>query len=176
MHNTKIIASLITDNIAISSEYLLQQFLAEHEDIHYDSFCAFCAGYGIIIEGHEFLDLLKSDQTHIFHEYSDADGCYWVPSIFEGYMNNTLPGDWDDFGDDEIEGITGPVYGALTQPEVINFEPLTDEEEEEEENVSDLPDFDTTERRRPSRHPTEIENTVGDGGILLETNTSMSEA
>lgn len=167
MNSPKEIASLTSDNVFISPTILLQQYLNEHNEISYEPFRNFCIGHGTIVEGHEFLDLLAADQIHTFHEYLNADGRYWVPAIYEGYVSNSLPGDWDDFGDDQIDGITKPMFGAVTQPDTTDFDPLTDEEETGKE-LDDLPDFDTLPRRRPSRNPAELESSNADGDLILE--------
>jgi len=167
--NPKTIASLISENVAVSPARLLYEFVADHENIDFQSFQDFCLERGILIESHEFLDLLATDPTYLFQEYSDTDGRYWVPALPEGYIQNSLPGDWDDFGDDQIEGITKPTYGAVVQPDIIDFEPLNDTEEEE----ADLPDFDEIPRRRPSRNPAELEGLDIDGELLLEEDNSL---
>jgi hypothetical protein len=171
----KTIASLITNAIDVSPVRLLYQFLSEHENIYYEQFRIFCEEHGIIIEQHEFLDLLDADPTYLFNEYSDSDGRYWTPIIAEGYVSNELPGDWDDFGDDQIAGITQPAFGDGSQQQPIEFDllsgvdekiqqdgtepleidPLADEVEPEES--PDLPDFDTRVRHRPSRSVKELE-------------------
>ena len=174
MNNPKIIASLITNTIDVSVEQLLQEFVTNNENIYYESFRAFCAGQGVIVEQHEFLDLLGANSTYLFNEYSDKTGRYWVPALIEGYVSNSLPGDWDDFGDDQIEGITKPAFGDGAQQQPMDFAPLanaqiSDEPEDSEQIPDDLepesepdpPDFDTRIRRRPSRSDVELDLCCG---------------
>lgn len=169
MNSPKEIASLVSDNVFVPPTGLLQQFLDGHDSISYEPFRSFCEGHGVVIEGYEFLDLLAADQAHTFQEYSNSDGRYWVPAIPEGYISNSLPGDSDDFGDDQIDGITKPALGTVIQPDTTDFEPLTDDEEMGVE-LDDLPNFDTLPRRRPSRNPAELESADGESpnGLLLE--------
>jgi hypothetical protein len=164
----------------VSIEQLLQQFISNNENIYYESFDKFCRENGVIIEYNEFIDLLSINQTHVFNEYSDKTGHYWVPSIFEGYVSNSLPGDWDDFGDDQIEGITNPSLGDGDQQQPIDFAPLSnnqilDEPESDAEEIPDvgieepdLPDFDMRERHRPSRSVKELEGKEPDTGLITE--------
>ncbi|MCK9557573.1 MAG: hypothetical protein M0R50_05980 [Candidatus Cloacimonetes bacterium] len=177
MKNTKQIASLITDIIDISSEQLLQQFTLSNENIYYESFRVFCEDNGIAIRYDEFIDLLESDQTYTFNEYSNRSGRYWVPALTEGYVSNVLPGDWDDFGDDQIEGITSPAMCDGDQQQVIDFEPLSnaqigDEPDETPEipdvepEEPDLPDFDERVRHRPSRSTKELEGREPDTRLV----------
>jgi hypothetical protein len=82
-----------------------------------------------------------------------------------------LPGDWDDFGDDQIEGITKPAFGDNAQQQPLAFEPLCNDqidpdaqagdEEEAGPEEPDPPDFDTRLRHRPSRDVKELEGGVG---------------
>ena len=173
MNKPKIIASLITNTIDVSAEQLLEQFVANNEDIYYGPFRAFCEKQGVIVEHHEFLDLLDANSTYLFNEYSDKTGRYWVPALVEGYVSNSLPGDWDDFGDDQIEGITKPVFGDGAQQQPMEFDPLSNAQisdnpdseqvpdDLEPESEPDPPDFDTRIRHRPSRSVRELEGGVG---------------
>ncbi|MFA5766919.1 MAG: hypothetical protein WC919_03285 [Candidatus Paceibacterota bacterium] len=169
LNDPKFIASLISESIDVSPERLLQEFISYHESIYYESFHAFCDRNGISVDRHEFTNLLATDQSHLFHEYSDKTGQYWVPAITEGYVSNVLPGDWDDFGDDQIEGITKPAFGDSAQQQPMAFEPLcndqidaqAEDEEEIEPEEPDPPDFDTRLRHRPSRDVKELEGGVG---------------
>ena len=180
MNNPKIIASLITSTINISLEQLLQRFILNSESIYFESFRAFCEEQGAIVEHHEFLDLLGANSTYLFNEYSDKIGHYWVPTIIEGYVSNSLPGDWDDFGDDQIEGITKPALGDGSQQQPMDFSPLSGaqiadnpdseqvaDDDLEAESEPDLPDFDTRIRHRPSRNAKEL----GGGEGLYEHDT-----
>jgi len=170
--STKLVASLISESINSSPEQMLQEFISHHENIYYESFRTFCNGNGTTINYDEFLDLLTADPLHLFQEYTDKNGKYWVPAIAEGYVSNTLPGNWEDFGDDQIEGITKPAFSDSTQQQPIAFEPLCnnqidpdaqaeDEVESIEPEETDLPDFDTRLRHRPSRDVKELEGGVG---------------
>jgi hypothetical protein len=180
LNNPKLVASLISESIDTSPEQLLQEFISHHENIYYESFRAFCDRNGTIVDRHEFMNLLAADQSHLFHEYSNKTGQYWTPVIVEGYVSNVLPGDWDDFGDDQIEGITKPAFGDSAQ-QPIAFEPLCNDQigpdgpiqdaEDDEiiqpEEEPDPPDFDVRQRHRPSRDVKELEGGVG----LYEHNT-----
>jgi hypothetical protein len=178
LNDPKLVASLISESIDMSPEQLLQEFISHHESIYYESFRAFCDRNGISVDRHGFMNLLATDQSHLFHEYSDKTGQYWVPVIAEGYVSNVLPGDWDDFGDDQIEGITKPAFGDSAQQQPMAFEPLcndqidpdaqVEDEEEVEPEEPDSPDFDTRLRHRPSRDVKELEGGVG----LYEHDTS----
>jgi hypothetical protein len=175
LNNQKLIASLISDSIDVSPEQLLQEFISCSESIYYESFQAFCDKNGITVSHNEFMDLLAADRSHLFHEYSDENGRYWVPAISEGYVSNVLPGDWDDFGDDQIEGITKPAFGDGAEQQPLDFEPLSndqislseptqdaeDDEIIEPEEEPDPPDFDVRQRHRPSRDVKELEGGVG---------------
>jgi len=171
LNNPKLVASLISESIDVSPEQLLQEFISHHETIYYESFRTFCCRDGIIVDRHEFMNLLASDRSHLFNEYSDKTGQFWVPTIVEGYVLNTLPGNWEDFGDDQIEGITNPAFGDSVQQQPMAFEPLCNDqidpdaqaEDEEETDLEepDFPDFDTRLRHRPSRDVKELEGGVG---------------
>jgi len=178
LNNYKTIASLITDT-NISPDQLLQQFISQNEDIYYESFRKFCADLRIIVEHDEFLNLLGNNKSYIFHEYADVKGRYWVPMIAEGYVSNSLPGDWDDFGDDQIDGITKPALGDGIQQQPFDFGPLSDmqssddpdsiqdsDDEIEPESEIDFPDFDTRIRHRPSRSVKELEGYEPDGRLI----------
>jgi hypothetical protein len=173
LNNPKTIASLITDSFDISPEQLLRQFISNNNNIYYESFSTFCKEQNVIVEYYEFLDLLNSDKLYMFHEYSDKDGNYWIPAITEGYVLNILPGDWDDFGDDQIDGITKPAISDDGQQQPIDFSPLTNAQiSDDPENTTqipdsnieepDLPDFDTRIRHRPSRSVKELEGRKAD--------------
>jgi hypothetical protein len=182
LNNPNLVASLISESIDVSPEHLLQEFISHHETIYYESFRAFCGRNGITVGHHEFMSLLAADQSHLFNEYSDETGSYWVPAIAEGYVSNVLPGDWEDFGDDQIEGITKPAFGDNAQQQPMDFEPLCndqidldepmqdaeDNEIIEPEEEPDPPDFDVRQRHRPSRDVKELEGGVG----LYEHDTS----
>jgi hypothetical protein len=190
LNNPKIIASLITDSSDISSEQLLRQFISNNKNIYFESFAAFCKEQGVIIEYHEFLDLLSSDDLYVFHEYSNKGNNYWVPAIAEAYVSNMLPGDWDDFGDDQIDGITKPAISDDGQQQPIDFSPLTnaqvsDDPENttqtcdgqslnaEEPRERDLPDFDTRIRHRPSRSVKELEGREPDVRLIEEHQNTL---
>ena len=162
MSDPKTIASLITDNPILSGEQLLEMYLSANDSIYFESFRLFCSKYCIIVEYNEFMDLLKENRTYLFNEYFDRTTPYWVPSLAEGYVINSLPkGEW---GDDQIEGITTPVLGGPQQP--LDFEPLSDEQILDDPESTpqladididpeedDLPGFDTRIKHRPSRDP-----------------------
>lgn len=182
LNNQKLVASLISESIDVSPEQLLQEFISHHEGIYYESFRVFCGRNGITVDHHEFMNLLAADRSHLFHEYSDKAGQYWVPAIAEGYVSNVLPGDWDDFGDDQIEGITKPAFGDSAQQQPMDFEPLCNDQIDLDEPMQDAeddaiiepeeeldpPDFDVRQRHRPSRDVKELEGGVG----LYEHDTS----
>lgn len=175
LNNPKSIASLISNSADVSPEQLLREFISHNENIYYESFRAFCSRNGITINHNEFIDLLAADRSYTFHEYSDETGRYWTPTISEGYVSNVLPGDWDDFGDDQIEGITKPAFGDSAQQQPMDFEPLCNDQIDLDEPIQDAedseiiepeeepdpPDFDVRQRHRPSRDVKELEGGVG---------------
>jgi hypothetical protein len=172
MDNLEKIASLIAD-IDLSPEKLLQQFISNNNDIYFEAFRLFCSDKNIIIENYEFLDLLDANPDYLFQEYSGPKGRYWVPIIVEGYVSNILPGDWDDFGDDQLEGITGPAFGDGSQLQPLDLQ-LSDESDEsdklEPEENPDLPDFDEILRHRPSRSTRELESREPEPQIVEQDN------
>ena len=181
MNDIKTIASLVAGPIDVSPSQLLQQFASNNEYIYYESFSQFCREQGVIVESHEFLDLLDANQTYLFQEYSDCHGRYWTPVLVEGYVSNMLPGDWDDFGDDQIEGITKPAFGDGAQQQPSDFEPLSNAQisddpdseqipDDSDPGEADLPDFDTRIRHRPSRSTKELESRNPEDGIIEQDN------
>jgi hypothetical protein len=168
LNNLKTIASLITNSADVSPIQLLRQFISDNEYIYYDEFLNFCESKGEIVKYNEFLDLLDAEELYLFNEYSYDNHKYWTATLIEeGYVSNSLPGDWDDFGDDQIEGITSPSFGDSGQSQPMEFEPLSNaqisddpdsEQVEDTEDEPDLPDFDTRIRHRPSRSVKELES------------------
>jgi hypothetical protein len=181
LNELKLIASLITDDAGTSLEQLLHQFTSLNENIYFESFRKFCEKQGVVVEHNEFIDLLKTNKTYVFNE---CGAHCWTPTLAEGYVSNILPGDWDDFGDDQIEGITKPAFGDGAQQQPMDFTPLstaqlTDDPDsievpdtgaEEEPDVGieepDLPDFDTRVRHRPSRSVKELESRKPDSRLI----------
>jgi hypothetical protein len=172
MNDINLVASLISDDTNIPPTRLLQKYLDDHAEISYEPFRDFCAERGMIVEGCEFLDLLAANETHTFQEYSDQDGRHWVPVLSEGYVSNSLPSELDDFGDDQIDGITKPIFGSVTQPDTTDFGPLVDVDEENDD-ISDLPGLDTPPKHRPSRNPAELECFDMDGITITEQDNPL---
>ena len=121
----KELASLISEDCDLSPTRLLHQYLQKHAFIRFNPFKQFCLNHGVVVEGNEFLDLLDANRQYLFTEQTDRRGSLWIPTIPEGYVNNTDVSDelvdaelgGGEFGpEDELEGITDIADAQPTLP------------------------------------------------------------